>query len=328
MCKIIDDRPLLVLPTLATKVGLNEAIFLQQLHYILKENDKVGKFVDGQKWYRDKPRDFSVKYFPFWDEGIIKRTIQNLRGDCLVLARSDLNKIPKDRSLWYSINYKAIDRLDKPVARLQKKKAKRAAARKVRTENEQSSQEDSKIEYTKVQNVLSTIGDEKESVKSTKHTNGKVQNVLLTSVQNVPIPIDLQLPINLLPKERGEKPPPPPAKNSSAKKVKNKKPLGAHIYKEMVGYFPDKSWYPNIDNDVGDDPEKIKFWRIVIFHYLGTYKNKFNVKAMLDFFNRGEIPGTKGQQNGRARNGTPNRKTTGTDTSQEIAELRRAAGLA
>jgi len=30
---LIQEVPLMVLPTLATKIGLNEAMFLQQLHY-------------------------------------------------------------------------------------------------------------------------------------------------------------------------------------------------------------------------------------------------------------------------------------------------------
>lgn len=39
--RIIDESPLLIRPTLAAKVGLNEAIILQQIHYwnqILPEN--------------------------------------------------------------------------------------------------------------------------------------------------------------------------------------------------------------------------------------------------------------------------------------------------
>ena len=33
---LIDDYPILVLPKLATEIGLNEAIVLQQIHYWLK----------------------------------------------------------------------------------------------------------------------------------------------------------------------------------------------------------------------------------------------------------------------------------------------------
>lgn len=182
---LTDESPQIYHPTLATWVGLNEAIFLAQLHYILTKNDKVGKFADGRKWYRDKPHDFVVKYFPFWDEGIVKRVIDNLRNDGLIMARSDLNKDPKDRSLWYTVYYEAIDRLTGPVDRLTQKASKRKEARKVRSEK------------AKVQNVLMDI--------STKCTEAEVQNVLptlpTTEVQNVPTPKD-SLTKELQPKDK------------------------------------------------------------------------------------------------------------------------------
>ena len=36
--QLIDDYPILVLPKLAEKIGLNEAIILQQIHYWLKDS--------------------------------------------------------------------------------------------------------------------------------------------------------------------------------------------------------------------------------------------------------------------------------------------------
>lgn len=40
---LLDEPPLQVMPTLATKVGLNESIVLQQIHYWLKIKEKVNK---------------------------------------------------------------------------------------------------------------------------------------------------------------------------------------------------------------------------------------------------------------------------------------------
>lgn len=146
---LIEESPQVYKPTLAAWIGLNEAIFLQQLHYIITNNESVGKFVDGRKWYRDKPRDFMVKYFPFWDEGTVKRTITNLKTDALILARSDLNEDPQNRSLWYTVHYEAIERLTGPVERILDKSEKRKEARKAR--KQKPIENDS---YTKVQNVL------------------------------------------------------------------------------------------------------------------------------------------------------------------------------
>ena len=47
---IIDDRPLMVLPKLATAIGLNEAIVLQQIHYWLntfKDASKKDHYHNG-----------------------------------------------------------------------------------------------------------------------------------------------------------------------------------------------------------------------------------------------------------------------------------------
>lgn len=44
---LIDDYPILVLPKLATEIGLNEAIVLQQMHYWLKKSNHN---YDGKRW--------------------------------------------------------------------------------------------------------------------------------------------------------------------------------------------------------------------------------------------------------------------------------------
>lgn len=196
---LTDESPQVYHPTLATWVGLNEAIFLAQLNFILTRNDTVGKFADGRKWYRDKPHDFVVKYFPFWDEGTVKRTIANLKADALILARSDLNKDPKDRSLWYTINYPALERLAGPVERITRISEMRKEARKARI-----SKRDNYPDDTEVQSV--------PDGKSAKCTDENQQSVLLTSVQNVPTPKDSLPKDSKTPNGVGDKPPPEPDK--------------------------------------------------------------------------------------------------------------------
>lgn len=173
---LIHEPPLQVLPSLAVKIGLNEAIFVQQLHYIIHNNDSVGKWADGKKWYRDKPKDFAEKYFPFWSEGVVKRTIANLRNDDLIFARSDLNKIAEDRSLWYTVNYAKLDCLEQPVERITDIQETRRAA----SEIAKAKREENEGEGAKVQNELMD--------------DAKVQNELMAKVQNEPIPKELPVP--------------------------------------------------------------------------------------------------------------------------------------
>lgn len=103
---LIDDYPIQVLPTLATKIGLNEAIILQQIHYWL---NKSNHNYDGKMWiYNSYPK--WIEQFPFWSESTIKRTITSLEKQNLLYI-GNYNKAGFDRTKWYSINYTALDRL-------------------------------------------------------------------------------------------------------------------------------------------------------------------------------------------------------------------------
>ena len=47
MSLLLNENPLIVMPTLAAHIGLNEAIILQQVHYWLLKSDKLEY---GRKW--------------------------------------------------------------------------------------------------------------------------------------------------------------------------------------------------------------------------------------------------------------------------------------
>ena len=59
-------------------------------------------------------------------------------------------------------------------------------------------------------------------------------------------------------------------------------------YRDEALLTPSISVRKTIIEKVGD---KHIFWREVVHHYLLTYQNPRNVKGMLDFFERGELPG-------------------------------------
>ena len=70
--RILDSRPLVLSAELATKIGLNEAIFLQQLMFWLKRTKNEKKYV--YKTYEEWEKEF-----PFWSERTIKRAVAKLR---------------------------------------------------------------------------------------------------------------------------------------------------------------------------------------------------------------------------------------------------------
>lgn len=105
---LINEPPLQVLPTLAKKIGLNESLFIQQLHYWLG-NPKMGREVDGRHWIRNTVSEWHKDNFPFWSERTIMRLIASMEAGGLLLVRNDLNIHKYDRTKWYTINYDALN---------------------------------------------------------------------------------------------------------------------------------------------------------------------------------------------------------------------------
>lgn len=101
---IINERPLLIPPTLAKKIGLNEAIVLQQIHFWLNISEHE---IDGRKWIYNTYEDWQ-KQFPFWSKPTIVRVFSRLEGKGLVIS-SNYNKISVDRTKWYTIDYDALE---------------------------------------------------------------------------------------------------------------------------------------------------------------------------------------------------------------------------
>ncbi|WP_158587408.1 hypothetical protein [Neobacillus notoginsengisoli] len=52
---MIKERPMMVIPALAKKIGLNEAIVLQQIHYWLT---KELHMIEGRRWVYNTYREW------------------------------------------------------------------------------------------------------------------------------------------------------------------------------------------------------------------------------------------------------------------------------
>ncbi|WP_194740097.1 hypothetical protein, partial [Pasteurella multocida] len=104
---LIDDQPLQVLPELAKAIGLNEAIFVQQLHYFLN----ISKHKYEERIWIYNTIDEWCEIFPFWSKKTIQRTIKRLEEMGLILSTNKLNKMKMDKTKWYSIAYEKIEEL-------------------------------------------------------------------------------------------------------------------------------------------------------------------------------------------------------------------------
>jgi hypothetical protein len=100
---LIDEPPLMVLPSLAAAIGLNEAIVIQQLHYWL---GRSGKERDGRQWIYNSYPDWEQQ-FPFWSNKTIRRIIGSLESSGLILS-ANYNNSAFDKTKWYTIDYAAL----------------------------------------------------------------------------------------------------------------------------------------------------------------------------------------------------------------------------
>lgn len=104
MSLLFDFRPLVINPQLAERIGLNEAIVLQQLKYWLSETD-AGIEHEGRRWIYNT-LDQWQKQFPFWSVDTVKRALKSLQAQGIILAEQ-LAKSKHDRTNHYAINYQS-----------------------------------------------------------------------------------------------------------------------------------------------------------------------------------------------------------------------------
>jgi DnaD/phage-associated family protein len=103
---LLDEEPLIVLPSLASIVGLNESIFLQQLHYWLQRSPHE---FEGYKWVYNTYEGWEEQ-FPFWSKSTIRRIVTKLEKQELIIP-GNFNRSKIDKTKWYRINYEKLSRL-------------------------------------------------------------------------------------------------------------------------------------------------------------------------------------------------------------------------
>jgi hypothetical protein len=98
---LINENPLVIQPTLAKVVGVNEAIILQQIHYWVGHMEKESVFITLHEWQRQ---------VPFLSLNTIRRALKRLQGIGLIIVENH-NKRKYDRTNWYRVNYEALEKL-------------------------------------------------------------------------------------------------------------------------------------------------------------------------------------------------------------------------
>lgn len=105
---LVEEPPLVVLPSLAQAIGLLEAVVLQQLHFLLR-NPGNGKLIDGERWIFNSYRQWIDGYFPFVTESEMKRCFQKLERMSLLVSCQPEGVI--SRRKYYRINAGGLARI-------------------------------------------------------------------------------------------------------------------------------------------------------------------------------------------------------------------------
>ncbi|ARF50812.1 conserved phage C-terminal domain-containing protein [Pantoea stewartii] len=102
MSLLLKVKPLVVSPELASRIGLNEAIVLQQICYWL-EDTTSGVEYDGKRWVYNTIDEWTNQ-FPFWSSDTVKRALTSLKKRNLIFVEQ-LKKTQHDRTNYYAINH-------------------------------------------------------------------------------------------------------------------------------------------------------------------------------------------------------------------------------
>lgn len=86
---------------------MNEALFLQQLHYWLERSTKI---INNRRWIYNSVGAWQ-KQFSFWSISTLKRIIASLEKRKLIIT-DNFNSFSMDRTKWYTIDYDELDKLE------------------------------------------------------------------------------------------------------------------------------------------------------------------------------------------------------------------------
>lgn len=101
---IINEPPLLVLPSLAKKIGINHAILLQQMHYWLRTSKhKKG----GHTWVYNTYAEWQEQ-LPWLSISGIRKLISDLEKDGYIVVANH-NRAKFDQTRWYRIDYARLN---------------------------------------------------------------------------------------------------------------------------------------------------------------------------------------------------------------------------
>ena len=110
---LINESPLQVQPSLAMAIGLNEAIFLQQLHYWLGAS-KYNR--DGRVWVYNTYAEWILQ-LRYMSERTLGRTIKSLKDQRLVIVEK-FEQSKSNQVNYYTIDYNTLSIIEENISQV------------------------------------------------------------------------------------------------------------------------------------------------------------------------------------------------------------------
>lgn len=116
---IIGKNPIVIDEEIATALSLTEAVIIQKIWYWMKiskeskdAENRIAHYKDG-RWWTYQTLDDWCKAIPYISRKTIQRHLGNLEKKGIIIT-GNYNKMPIDRTKWYSINEYALIKAVRP----------------------------------------------------------------------------------------------------------------------------------------------------------------------------------------------------------------------
>ena len=109
---LLNEKPLMVLPSLAKLLGINAAIAVQQIHWIIEikhENHDDRTDHKGFTWCKYTLNQWQSKLCWMTTDGIHKMLTKLERDDVIISCKPEAKS--KNQTKWYRVNYDGLIRL-------------------------------------------------------------------------------------------------------------------------------------------------------------------------------------------------------------------------
>lgn len=255
---LLDERPVVLQPSLIAALGFEMATVLQQVHWYL-QNPKSGREIDGEKWIYNSYKQWRENDFPFWTEQTVQKWFLKLEKKGLLVSCQP-NKDDWDRTKHYRIDYKKLS----------------SVSASVRISSNICERISSEVCDDTSSEVCERIGSYKEAKTSTKTSTKKERNFVSLGAApsagaNVP-----DIPSGKQSKPKRPKPEPDSRKDHWAIKT----------IRECTQRYPEKILWDDIIKATGEKDQSQKLTACIKV-WLARGFNKNNSAGYINWFKKG-----------------------------------------